>query len=169
MQQAYTNTPANEASYRSITSDVRFGEGTKVFSFTNLYGCTIGLDCKIGTFVEIQKDVVIGNHSTISSHSFVCSGVTIGSGVFVGHGVMFINDKTPRVLNTHGERETADDWKDRYQETCVEDNVAIGSNATILGGITIGKGAIIGAGAVVTKDVPPGEVVVGNPAKKLTK
>lgn len=50
---------------------------------------------------------------------------------------------------------------------CVElgDFVTIGSNATILPRIKIGQGAVIGAGAVVTKDVPEGAVVVGNPAR----
>lgn len=51
-------------------------------------------------------------------------------------------------------------------EVTVEDDVFIGANATVIhGGITIGKGAVIGAGAVVTKDVPAGETVYGNPAR----
>ncbi|MFQ1699108.1 NeuD/PglB/VioB family sugar acetyltransferase [Loktanella agnita] len=54
----------------------------------------------------------------------------------------------------------------------VEDDVYIGSDATILPGkidrpLTIGKGAIIGAGAVVTRDVEPGTTVVGSPARPL--
>jgi acetyltransferase-like isoleucine patch superfamily enzyme len=51
----------------------------------------------------------------------------------------------------------------------VKSGVAIGSGATLLCGITIGEKAVIGAGAVVTRDVPPGVVVVGNPAKILRK
>ena len=43
----------------------------------------------------------------------------------------------------------------------------VDSNATILGNITIGRGAVIGAGSVVTKDVPPHEIWVGNPARRL--
>ena len=52
-------------------------------------------------------------------------------------------------------------------ETRIGDGASIGSGATILGGITVGDGAIVGAGAVVTKDVAPGEVVAGNPARQL--
>ena len=46
---------------------------------------------------------------------------------------------------------------------------SIGAGAVVLPGITIGAGAMIGAGAVVTRDVPPGETWIGNPARKLEK
>ena len=59
------------------------------------------------------------------------------------------------------------EWK--LSRTVVEDEASIGANATIVCGITIGKGATVGAGAVVTKDVPPGVTVVGNPARELVK
>jgi acetyltransferase-like isoleucine patch superfamily enzyme len=49
----------------------------------------------------------------------------------------------------------------------VKRGASIGSGATILCGVTIGERAIIGAGSVVTKDVPPGAIVAGNPAKIL--
>lgn len=51
----------------------------------------------------------------------------------------------------------------------IGDHAYIGSNAVIRQGLTIGAGATIGMGAVVTKDVPPGVTVVGNPAKPLIK
>lgn len=47
-------------------------------------------------------------------------------------------------------------------------DVWIGGSAIILGGITIGDGAIVGAGSVVTRDVPPGATVAGNPARLIT-
>lgn len=49
----------------------------------------------------------------------------------------------------------------------LEDNVRVGMNATIRNRVRIGKGARIGMGAVVTKDVPAGEVWVGNPARDI--
>jgi acetyltransferase-like isoleucine patch superfamily enzyme len=54
----------------------------------------------------------------------------------------------------------------------VKRRAAIGSGATIMCGLTIGEGAIVGAGSVVTKDVPAGATVAGNPARvirRLTK
>ena len=156
--------PANEAPYRLI-SDVEFGEGVVVQSFTNLYGCRIGDRTRVGPFVEIQRGAVIGARCKIQSHSFICDGVAIGDGVFVGHGVMFINDKYPRATNEAGELQTEDDWK--LVRTVVEDGVTLGSGAVILGGLTIARGAMIGGGAVVTRDVEAGRTIVGNPARPL--
>lgn len=49
----------------------------------------------------------------------------------------------------------------------IDDDVWIGSRATILSGVHIHQGAVIGAGAIVTKDVPPYAIVGGNPAKVI--
>ncbi|HST18957.1 MAG TPA: acyltransferase [Gaiellaceae bacterium] len=157
-----SDAPANEAPFRLIV-DVQFGDGVVVYSFTNLYGCSIGDDTRIGTFVEIQRGAVIGRRCKISSHSFICDGVEIGDEVFVGHGVLFVNDKQPRATNATGELAGEDDWA--LLGVRVEDGASIGSGAVILGGVTIGSGALVGAGAVVTRDVAAGEVVAGVPAR----
>ena len=93
----------------------------------------------------------------------------MGDGCFIGHSVVFINDKLPRAVTPQGQLETEADWSDRFLETRVGHQVSIGSNVTILGGVTIGDGAVIGAGSVVTKNVPAGEIWVGNPARFLRK
>lgn len=148
-----------------IAADVRLGDNVVIRDFVNLYGCTIGDESQIGTFVEIQKGVTVGKRCKIQSHSFLCEGVTLEDGVFVGHGVMFTNDKKPAAVTAEGSLKAGADWE--CLPTVVKKGASIGSNATILPGITIGEGALIGAGAVVTKDVPPGVTVVGNPAKIL--
>jgi UDP-2-acetamido-3-amino-2,3-dideoxy-glucuronate N-acetyltransferase len=155
--------PSNDAPFRLI-EDVEFGAGTVVFAFANLYGCQIGDRTRIGTFVEVQRGARIGRDCKIQSHSFVCDGVAIGDGVFVGHGVMFVNDRTPRVLNQRGEPQTAADWE--LAPIVVEDGAAVGSGALILGPVTVGAGALVGAGAVVTRDVPEGATVAGVPARQ---
>ena len=155
--------------YLCISDDVKLGQNVKMSKFINLYGCTIGDETKIGAFVEIQKNAVVGKSCKVSSHSFICEGVTIGDHCFIGHAVIFINDNNPRAVKEDGKLESEQDWAPRFVKTQVKNNVTIGSNATILGGVTIGEGAIIGAGSVVTKNVPSGEVWVGNPAKFLRK
>ena len=156
--------PANEAPYR-LLSNVDFGEDVVVQAFTNLYGCRIGDHTRVGPFVEIQSGVEIGSSCKIQSHSFICTGVTIEDEVFVGHGVVFINDKRPRATTDEGELQTDDDWE--LVETVIERRASLGSGAIVMGGVRVGAGAIVGAGATVTKDVPPGEVVAGNPARAL--
>ena len=150
---------------RAIASDVRLGRDVKVYDFVNLYGCEIGDESKVGAFVEIQKGVRIGRRVKISSHTFICEGVTIEDQVFVGHGVVFINDRYPRATAASGELQTEADWK--VVPTLVKRGASIGSGSTILCGLVIGEGAIVGAGSVVTKDVPAGVIVAGNPARVL--
>ncbi len=150
-----------------VAPDVKLGRDVKIYAFVNLYGCEIGDESKIGTFVEIQKGARIGQRVKVSSHTFICEGVTIEDEVFIGHGVMFINDKYPRATSEEGGLQTEADW------TCIPTTVkhgsSIGSGSTILAGITIGENALIGAGSVVTKDVPRGTIVAGNPARVLRK
>ena len=152
---------------RKIASSVILGENVSLQDFINLYGCRIGDNTKIGTFVEIQKNVTVGRNCKIQSHSFLCEGVTIEDEVFVGHGVMFINDRYPRSATASGALQTEADWK--VFPTVIKKGASIGSNATILCGVTVGEGAIVGAGSVVTKDVPPGVIAAGNPAKVIRK
>ena len=159
-------TVLNEDSPRRSLVNVRVGEGVKIFNFVNAYGCEIGDGTKVGTFVEIQKNARIGRNCKISSHSFICEGVEIEDDVFVGHNVTFINDRFPRATAA-GRLQTEADWK--CEPTHVKKGASIGSSATILCGVTIGAGAIVGAGSVVTKNVPPGAVVAGNPARVLRK
>jgi acetyltransferase-like isoleucine patch superfamily enzyme len=148
-----------------IAPSVKLGNNVKIFGFVNLYGCEIGDDTKIGTFVEIQKGAKIGQRCKISSHTFICEGVTIEDEVFVGHNVTFINDLFPRSTTDGGTLQTEADWV--CERTLIKKGASIGSSATLLCGITVGEGAMVGAGSVVTKDVPPGMVVAGNPARVL--
>lgn len=153
--------------YQRIAPDVKIGERTRIFAFTNLYGCTLGDDVKIGAFVEIQKGARIGNRCKISSHTFICEGVTIEDEVFIGHNVTFINDRFPRATASGGQLQTEADWT--CVPTTIKRGASIGSSVTILCGVTVGEGAIVGAGSVVTKDVPPGTIVAGNPARVIRK
>lgn len=149
--------------FQRIAPDVKLGKNVRLHDFINLYGCEIGDNVKIGTFVEIQKGVKIGDRCKISSHTFICEGVTLEEQVFIGHNVTFTNDLYPRATTNDGQLQTEADWKCIH--TLVKRGAAIGSGATLLCGITIGENAMIGAGSVVTKNVPAGAIVAGNPAR----
>lgn len=148
-----------------IAGDVTLGEGVVMHGFVNLYGCEIGDGTRIGCFVEIQKGARVGRRCKISSHSFLCEGVTLEDEVFVGHGVMFVNDRHPRATRDDGSPVSDGGWT--CEPTLVMKGASIGSGATILCGLVIGEASVVGAGAVVTRDVPAGATVVGNPARIL--
>lgn len=142
----------------SELKDSKFGLNCKMYEPFYCYGAILGNNVMVGPFVEIQRGAEIGSNTRIQSHSLICSNVTIGKNCFIGHGVMFINDKFP---------DDQPNWaKDKFKETIIENNVTIGSNATILP-VRIVANTVIGAGAVVTKDILESGVYAGNPARKL--
>lgn len=100
-------------------------------------------------------------------------GAKIGRHLFIDHGFTVIGETTDIGDNvtiyqnvTLGGTNPADGVPGKRHPT-IEDDVIIGSGAQILGPVTVGKGARIGANAVVTKDVQPGAVMVGIPAKPV--
>jgi acetyltransferase-like isoleucine patch superfamily enzyme len=157
--------PESNAQTRRIAPSVKLGRDVVIRDFVNLYGCEVGDNSRIGTFVEIQKGARIGCNCKIQSHTFVCEGVTIEDNVFIGHNVTFINDLFPRAICEDGRLQGDQDWV--CVPTVVRSGASIGSSVTILCGVTIGENALVGAGSVVVKDVPPGAVVAGNPARVL--
>ena len=140
-----------------VAPECKIGKGTKVWHYTNLFGCEIGEDCVIGSYVEIGKGVKIGNRCKVEARAFIPAGVVIEDEVFVGPGAIFTNDKHPKAVG---------DWE--ITPTLVKRGASIGAGAVIVCGVTIGEGATVGAGAVVTKDVPAGVTVVGNPAVRIS-
>ena len=60
------------------------------------------------------------------------------------------------------------EYSDKYLGAILKSGSSIGANATILPNVVIGKNAMVGAGSVVTKNVPDGCCVVGNPARRMS-
>jgi len=101
--------------------------------------------------LKIGRRVFISRHA----HLDVRRGkIFIGNNVHIGGGTY--------VLSHTGFRPVQKD-----EVTRIEDNVRIFVNCVIFPGVKIGKDSIVGAGAVVMKDVPPGVVVLGNPARVI--
>lgn len=144
-------------------SDVKstnIGENSNIWQFCVVFpDAKIGNNCNICANVLIENEVIVGNNVTVKSGVQLWDGVTLEDNVFVGPNVTFTNDIFPRSKNS--------DWK--LAQTVVKKGASIGANATIVCGVIIGENAMIGAGSVVTKDIPAGEVWVGNPARFLRK
>lgn len=116
---------------------------------------TIGDDVSIGTQSVVEHHVVIGNGVRIHTHVFIPEYSLLEDECWIGPRVVITNAKYPRSQGV----------KDRLQGAHIERGAMIGANATLLPGVRIGARALVGAGAVVTRDVLPGQVVVGNPAR----
>ncbi len=135
------------------------GQGTSIWQYVVvLPGAQIGADCNICSHCFIENDVIIGDRVTVKNGVQVWDGLRIDDDVFIGPNVTFTNDKFPC---------SKADFELLF--TRVARGATIGANATILPGLTIGEKAMVGAGSVVTKDVPPGAVVAGSPAKVIKR
>ena len=142
-----------------VDKDCQIGKGTKIWHFSHIMsGSQIGEGCNIGQNVVISPKVTIGNNVKIQNNVSVYTGVQCEDDVFLGPSVVFTNVINPRSFISR---------KESFLPTIIRRGASIGANATILPGISLGKGCIIGAGSVVTKDVPPGVTVVGNPARRM--
>lgn len=135
-------------------------ETTNIWQFcVVLPDAIIGENCNVCSHCLIENDVRIGNNVTIKSGVQIWDGIEIGNNVHIGANVTFTNDKYPRSKNP--------DWQLLRTKIC--DGASIGAGSTVLCGITIGRDAMIGAGSVVAKDVPDGELWMGNPARFVRK
>lgn len=124
-----------------------------------LPGAQIGENVNICSHCFIENDVKIGNNVTIKCGVQVWDGIELEDNVMIGSNVTFTNDMYTRAKNK--------DWKLLRTKICK--GASVGAGSTLLPGITIGENALIGAGSVVTKDVPAGEIWVGNPAHFVRK
>jgi acetyltransferase-like isoleucine patch superfamily enzyme len=142
-------------------------------------GCVIYAGSRIGSHLEtghhtiIREENEIGDHFSIWNSSVIDYGCRIGSrvkihchvyiaqftviedDVFLAPGVRIANDYHPGCPQS----------KECMRGPTLRTGCRIGVNVTILPYVTIGEGTLVGSGAVVSKDLPPGVVAYGNPAR----
>jgi len=104
-----------------------------------MMGAIINIGAEIGSNTMIDMNAVLGARAIVGNNCHIGAGAVLA-------GVLEPPSAKPVVI---------------------EDNVLIGANAVVLEGVTVGKGAVVAAGSVVTKDVQPGTVVAGIPAKVI--
>lgn len=113
----------------------------------------IGHNVRIGTLSDIQGDCQIGNYVNMHSNVHIGQKSLIKDFVWIFPYVVLTNDPNPPSEQLLG--------------VTVEEFAVIATGTVVLPGKVIGKESLVGAGATVTKDVPAGKVVVGNPIKVL--
>ena len=127
--------------------DSEIGDNCSVGPMAHLRGHAVMVEgSKVGNFVEMKKSR-LGKKSK-ASHLTYLGDATIGENTNIGAGVITCNY----------------DGKDKH-ETHIGNDVKIGSDTMLVAPVKVGDGAVTGAGSVVTKDVEPGQLVVGVPAK----
>jgi len=141
---------------QGLCESAKVGPGTRIWAFAHvLPGAQIGAECNICDHVFVENDVVVGDRVTVKCGVQLWDGLQLEDDVFVGPNVTFTNDRFPR----------SKVYPDAFERTLVRAGASIGGGAVILPGLVIGERAMVGAGAVVTRDVPAGAIVVGNPAR----
>ncbi|WP_424216401.1 sugar O-acetyltransferase (plasmid) [Streptomyces sp. BI20] len=122
-----------------------------------------------GVFVRPPISVDLGTHISIGDRTFVnhnltaldVGRITIGADCMIGPNVQLLTPTHP--LDPQDRR----DKLEGSEPITLGDNVWLGGGVIVCPGVTIGDDSVIGAGAVVTRDIPPGVVAVGNPARPV--
>jgi len=114
----------------------------------------------MGAWLDARRGLTLGSGSVINQQCRLDTrgGITIGERVAIAANV--------RILTADHDLRSPH-FTGRTRPVRIEDYVFIGTGATILPGVTLHRGAAVGAGAVVSRDVPPGTIVAGNPARPI--
>ena len=127
--------------YARVLQDVELGEAVQV-----------------GGGTEIGRGTKVGKGTRIGANCFFPPNSVIGEDCFVGPSVSCADDRFPYIHKEFDEPYTA-------EPPVIGNNVTIGLGAVLLPGVTIGDGAVVAAGAVVTRDVPAGCLIRGEPGR----
>lgn len=168
----YPNTHLRGAT--AIGRDCRIGPNAIIRDSTVGNGCVIEAsvveealvedDVDVGPFAHLRKGahlargVHVGNFGEIKN-SYLGPGTKVGHFSYLGDATLAAN------VNVGAGTITCNYDGERKHPTVIEDDAFIGSDTMLVAPVKVGKGAKTGAGAVVTRDVPPGQVVYGVPAK----
>lgn len=160
--------------YREDCLPVKMGNAIVIRAGTIIYGdVQIGDDFQTGHNVMIREKTIIGNHVVIGTNTVIDGNVTIddfvkiesncyipthtqiGSRVFFGPNVTLTNDRYPLKM------------RESYspEGPIIGDGVTLSAGVVVCPGLHIGEDSFVAAGAVVTKNVPPGSMVIGIPGR----
>ena len=129
-------------------------------------GAAVGAGVRVGPYAYLRTGTVLGDLSKVGAYCELKSA-RVGAGSKVPH-LSYIGDaEIGEGVNLGAGTITANyDGKNKFRTT-IEDGVFTGINTNLIAPITVGKDAYLGAGSVVNKDIPPGKLAVGMPARVI--
>lgn len=147
-------------SHTVIYAGNRIGDGLRTGNKANVRELnTIGDRVSIGTLSIIEHHIVIEDDVRIHSQVFIPEYSILKKSCWIGPGTVMTNARLP----------LHPDAKSLLRGPIIEQDAKVGAHCTLLPGVTIGARALVGAGSLVTRDIPPGMVAFGNPARPRRK
>lgn len=138
-----------------IHKDANIGPDTYIWDNVRVFkDANIGAGCVIGAGVTVENEVVLGKMCKVQAGNTLYKGIIADDYVFFGPNATTTNDRNPRAFGP---------WQ--MAETYFGIGASIGANSTIIAGNSIGALSLVGAGAIVSRDVEPGTLVIGSPAR----
>jgi bifunctional UDP-N-acetylglucosamine pyrophosphorylase / glucosamine-1-phosphate N-acetyltransferase len=169
-----------------LRGSTRIGEGSEIGPNSEILDSEIGRGCRI--WASIVESSSVGDRSTIGPFSHLRPGTRLAAGVEVGNFAEMKHTSVATGTKVHhfsylGDAQVGQDVNvgagtitcnynsesGAKSETVVEDGASLGSDTLLVAPVRVGEGAMTGAGSVVTRDVPPREIVVGVPARRLRR
>jgi bifunctional UDP-N-acetylglucosamine pyrophosphorylase/glucosamine-1-phosphate N-acetyltransferase len=159
--------PGCEIGPNSVLTDCVVGVKSRVIaSFGD--GAKVGDEVSVGPYSRLRPGTVIGDRAYIGNFAEVKNS-KVGEGTHIGHFSYVGDSELGKHVNIGAGTVTTNfDGKNKHR-TVIGDGAYIGSASMLVAPRTVGKGAATGAGAIVTRDIPDGELWVGNPARFLRR
>jgi acetyltransferase-like isoleucine patch superfamily enzyme len=136
-----------------VEDGVKIGNNVVIENFVEIMeGSIIGDNCLIRSFTRIGPGNVIGKNVIVKCSAITGPEVEIADNCFIGPQAIFFSDLTSKV-----------------SQTFIDIGAFIGGGSRVMPGLHLGKDIFVGAASFVNKDIPDGELWIGNPAKRKGK
>ncbi len=163
-----------------LLGETSIGEGSTIGPGTTIDRSSIGAGCRV--WLSVVERSTVEDGATVGPYSHLRPGSHVGAGSEIGnfaevknsrlgarvkqHHMSYLGDAEIGAGTNVGAGTITANWDGRVKNrTTVGPNVFLGVDTMLVAPVEVGEGAKTGAGAVVTKDVPPGKLAVGVPAR----